>query len=317
MQTRLPRPNLISNPIQISWWYRITCSLILWITLTSVVLAQRKEWDKTFGSEGYYGTDDAGNDDAGNDYLRRMIATIDGGYLLAGSSFPSYDEDLSPDEDNLGPSEPGRGNYDFWVVKINKDGAKIWDRIFGGSNRDDLFTIVPTADGGYLLGGSSASGISGDKSQASRGNTDFWIVKITSNGAKVWDKRFGGSGNDNLSTIIATADGNFLLGGTSDSGVSGDMSGASKGRSDFWVVKIDANGVKIWDKTFGGSGSEDLSAIVPVSEGGYVLGVLPLPMSVVIKPNPPRVVLTFGRLRLMPKVTKCGISDLVAMIMNH
>ena len=48
-------------------------------------------------------------------------------------------------------------------------GNKLWDKTFGGANNDWLRSITPSPDGGYLLGGYSESGISGDKSEASRG----------------------------------------------------------------------------------------------------------------------------------------------------
>ena len=56
---------------------------------------------------------------------------------------------------------------DYWLVKIDAAGNKLWDKTFGGTGVDDLRSIVPSADGGYLLGGgSSESGIGGDKSEA-------------------------------------------------------------------------------------------------------------------------------------------------------
>ena len=66
---------------------------------------------------------------------------------------------------------------------------------------DDLRSIVPSADGGYLLGGRSDSGLGADKSEVSRGNRDYWVVKIDAAGNKLWDKTFGGTNDDNLITI--------------------------------------------------------------------------------------------------------------------
>src|ERR1044071_4733175 len=69
--------------------------------------------------------------------------------------------------------------------------VKQWDKRFGGTLGDYLFSHQQTKDGGYVLGGYSSSGISGDKTQASLGLFDFWIVKIDSLGNKQWDKDFG------------------------------------------------------------------------------------------------------------------------------
>ena len=116
-----------------------------------------------------------------------------------------------------------------------------------------LRSIVPSADGGYLLGGSSYSGLGADKSEASRGGGDYWVVKIDAAGNKLWDKTFGGTGVDDLRSIVTSADGGYLLGGSSYSGIGADKSEASRGIYDYWVVKIDAAGNKLWDKTFGGN----------------------------------------------------------------
>jgi hypothetical protein len=48
-----------------------------------------------------------------------------------------------------------------------------------------------TTDGGYILGGSSSSGISGEKTQNSRGNDDYWVVKLDENRNIIWDKTYG------------------------------------------------------------------------------------------------------------------------------
>ncbi|MBA4850567.1 3-coathanger stack domain-containing protein [Emticicia sp. BO119] len=208
-----------------------------------------KLWDKRFG----------GNT---NDILTSMLPTNDGGYLLGGWS----------ESGNTGDkSQTSQGYSDYWIVKTDANGTKIWDKRFGGSNADILRSILPTNDGGYLLGGESYSGFSGDKSQVSQGGLDFWIVKIDANGTKLWDKRFGGINDDVLWNMINTGDGGYLLGGFSWSDISGDKSQSSRGDADYWVLKIDANGTKIWDKTFGGSDMDFLTSVVQTSDGGYLL----------------------------------------------
>src|SRR5437870_3349342 len=72
--------------------------------------------------------------------------------------------------------------------------AKQWDYRFGGDSFEWLHSFQQTSDGGFIFGGASKSGVSGDKTQPSWGNTDYWIVKINSLGNIQWDKRFGGSG---------------------------------------------------------------------------------------------------------------------------
>ncbi len=115
---------------------------------------------------------------------------------------------------------------------------KVWDKTFGGSDADNLQTLIATSDGGFLLGGYSSSPQGGDKSKNSRGKDDFWVVKVDATGRKLWDKTFGGSDLDRLNTLVATLDGGFLLGGRSSSPQGSDKSENSRGKDDFWVVKI-------------------------------------------------------------------------------
>ena len=209
-----------------------------------------KQWDKTFG----------GNFD---DYFFALKETVDGGYILGG---------YSPSGISGEKSEASRGSYDYWVVKINENGVKQWDKTFGGNDYENFFSLQQTLDGGYILGGYSPSGISGEKSEASRGGSDYWLVKISENGVKQWDKTFGGNSYESLSSLQQTADGSYILGGTSSSGISGEKSEASRGGNDYWVVKINENGVKQWDKTFGGNDFENLNSIQLTNDGGYILG---------------------------------------------
>ena len=71
--------------------------------------------------------------------------------------------------------------------------------------------------------------------------------KVDALGNKVWDKRYGGSGDDECHSVVATTDGGYLLAGESNSTNDGDKSQPSQGKEDYWIVKIDANGSKLWD----------------------------------------------------------------------
>ena len=123
-----------------------------------------KVWDKRFGGNA-------------GDYCESVVSTTDGGYLLAGYS-------VSPA--NGDKSEAVRGSWDFWAVKINASGTKVWDKRFGGSGTDQCKGVIATAGGGYLLAGFSAdnSGANGDRSEGTRGSYDYWAVKIDANGNK-------------------------------------------------------------------------------------------------------------------------------------
>ena len=175
-----------------------------------------KQWDKTFGG-------------ASGDALYSAIATPDGGFLLGGESYSSGSGDKS---------ENSKGGVDYWVVKITGTGVKQWDKTFGGASEDVfLKSLVNTTDGGFLLGGSSTSNASGDKSENTLNEDfDYWVVKITGNGTKQWDKTLGGVSRDILTSAVATSDGGFMLAGQSYSNRSGyDKTEEEPG---YWVIKI-------------------------------------------------------------------------------
>jgi hypothetical protein len=219
----------------------------------SIVTAQTapgKQWDARFGGSNY-------------DELWSLQQTADGGYILGGYS----ESEISGDK-----TQASQGYWDYWIVKTDDSGVKQWDARFGGRFDDILYSLQQTADGGYILGGYSSSGISGDKTQASQGGYDYWIVKTDAGGVKQWDARFGGSGNDYLHSLQQTADGGYILGGYSNSGISGDKTQESQGRDDYWIVKTDAGGVKQWDARFGGDGEDYLYSLQQTADGGYILG---------------------------------------------
>jgi hypothetical protein len=209
-----------------------------------------KEWDKTVGG-------------IERDILVALQPAADGGYVLAGYSSSGVSSDKT---------ESIRGSFDYWAVKLDAAGTKEWDRTFGGSKTEILMALELTSDGGYILGGYSPSGKSGDITQANKGDNDFWVVKLNAAGDKAWDKTLGGQGQDLLNSLQSTSDGGYLLGGSSDSDVSGDKSQGSHGATDQWVVKLDAAGDMQWDRTYGGSTLDALTSLHQTLDGGYILG---------------------------------------------
>ncbi|HEX5153580.1 MAG TPA: hypothetical protein VFW07_19160 [Parafilimonas sp.] len=211
-----------------------------------------KKWDRRYGGNSI-------------DLLQyaSLQQTSDNGYIMGGYT----GSDVSGDK-----TQPGWGEYDYWVVKTDSNGVKAWDKRFGGIYNDIMTCLLQTSDGRYLFGGYTASSETGDVSEATRGGLDYWIVKTYANGEKQWDKRYGGSSSDVMNTLVQTFDGGYILGGYSASGADGDKSRGNQGSNDFWVVKIDTAGVKEWDSTFGGTGDDQLFGIWQTADSGYILG---------------------------------------------
>ncbi|TPG35421.1 T9SS C-terminal target domain-containing protein, partial [Flavobacterium pectinovorum] len=148
----------------------------------------------------------------------------------------------------------------------------LWEKSYGGQHADYLFDAQPTADYGFILAGSSASNKTGNKSDDSHGDLDYWVWKMTEKGELDWQKSFGGSGFDLLQSIKNTSDGGFILAGTSNSENSFQKNEPCKGLTDFWVIKLNASGDEQWQRTIGGNSSDELLCAFQTRDGGYILG---------------------------------------------
>jgi hypothetical protein len=228
--------------------YSFSMGVNYWIVKTDTL--GNIQWQNTIGG-------------SGEDFLFSIKQTIDGGYILGGYS----DSNISGDK-----SENSQGSFDYWIVKTDASGNIQWQNTIGGSGVDVLLSIEQTIDGGYILGGYSNSNISGDKTENTQGSTDYWIVKTDNSGNIQWQNTIGGSGDDVLFSIQQTTDEGYILGGRSNSNISGDKTENSQGSYDYWIIKTDASGNIQWQNNIGGSAADELSSIRQTNDGGYILG---------------------------------------------
>lgn len=198
-------------------------------------------WDRTVGGSSW-------------DELNGLL-TLPDGIIAAGSS----------------RSGPGDLSWNFLIVKLDFDGNVLWQRRYGGNEDDRLWEIIPTADGGFLAGGHSYSGVSGDRTQPSRGDMDVWIIKLDAQGQKQWDKAWGGLYQDELFSILEIPGSGYLLGCNSWSDAGPDKTEPSRGVQDFWLIRIDDQGNKLWDKTIGGTGYEQINDLAWAPDGNVYL----------------------------------------------
>ena len=225
--------------------------LLLINCYTVKLFSQSIVWENTIG----------GNNTEWNSFIQK---TSDGNAIIGGYSYSNISGDKT---------ENSRGQGDYWLVKVNTDtGNLIWQKTIGGINFDHLTSGFETNDGGYILGGYSSSGISGEKTENSRGGDDYWIIKLDSNRNIVWQKTFGGSSVDRLTSIIATDDGGYLIAGDSNSVISGDKTSTHYGFTDIWVIKINSIGNIEWQKSYGGWDNDFDAKLIKTSNNSYLLG---------------------------------------------
>ncbi len=189
----------------------------------------------------------------------------DSGYIVLASSLSGLGVDKSDAN-----RDPSGLTSDFWLIRLDKYGNKIWDKTYGGSNSDIPSSLLVLPHG-FVLGGTSSSPISGEKTDSLRGVADFWVVAVDTAGQLQWDKTIGGLLSDQLNAITLTSDFNLMLSGWTLSGSGADKVSPSYGDFDFWLVKLDLSGNFLLENTLGGLLADNCYAMVATNDGGALL----------------------------------------------
>jgi len=196
-------------------------------------------WTKTYGGSSL-------------DWGREVITTADGGYML-GVSTVSNDGNVSGNH----------GASDYWVLKLDAMGTLVWQRCYGGTSSELIKASRQTGDGGYIHCGTTLSN-DGDITNFF-GVADGWVVKTDSLGNIEWERCFGGSESDDITSVVPTADGGYILGGESNSN-DFDVSGhhGPLTTSDLWVVKLGPNATGVAEYGTAGAASMTVSPVPAV-----------------------------------------------------
>jgi len=121
---------------------------------------------------------------------------------------------------------------------------------FDGGN-----SVRQTSDGGYIIAGWSRP-LSGN-------GGDVWLIKTDANGNKEWDKTLGDGDGDWGGSAQQTSDGGYVIVGATGS--------LGAGGGDVWLIKTDADGGSVWDRTFGGPGYDIGQSVQQTTDGGYII----------------------------------------------
>ena len=132
----------------------------------------------------------------------------------------------------------------------------MWSKTYGGTGSDiGGGGVVQTSDGGYAIAGATSS--------FGAGGSDFWLIKTDADGNMQWNKTYGGALDEYCGGMCQTNDGGYAL--------SGYTSSFGAGGNDSWLIKTDAFGSMQWNKTYGGTGSEDAMHVIQCGDGGYAM----------------------------------------------
>jgi hypothetical protein len=191
-----------------------------------------------------------------SDVPQEIQQSGDGGYIIAATT-QSDDADVPENH----------GQTDGWIIKLDSAGQLIWSKVYGGSAKDDLRSVVQTHDGGYIAAGSSAS--SDFDIHGNHGGVDAWVIRLDASGDTIWSRLFGGTDGDYAFRIRPAGDGGYLVAGSSNS-VDHDVPG-NNGMEDAWVFKIDDSGNLLWSYNYGGSENDAVWDFRPTCDGGYAI----------------------------------------------
>ncbi len=183
-------------------------------------------WTRTYGDTGW-------------DAATSVVQTPDGGFAVSGFRFDN-------DQD------------DAWLLRLDADGDTLWTRTYGSGDRNDYATGLLVTEGhGFIFTG---------RSQTYGGGAfgNLWLVKTDSLGDTLWVRAYGGSEYDYGQTVCPTADGGYIIVGSTENFGAGEY--------DFWLVRTDADGDTLWTRTFGGTRADCGVTVEQTPDGGYIIG---------------------------------------------
>ena len=209
-----------------------------------------------------------------NESAQAVVNTADGGYAILG-----YAQSMDGDVTNK-----SNESYDYWILKYNSTNQIQWQKTYGGSDDDRGADLIQTSDGGYTIIGKSKSNDLDVSENA--GFDDFWVSKLDSSGSLSWEYTFGFAGSDTPYSIIQTNDNGYLLSGVLDVSASngqGDRNSASSRHAggDYWVIKLNANGIKQWSNYYGGSFTDTAYDAIQTDDDGYIIIAMTLTLQTI------------------------------------
>jgi hypothetical protein len=159
---------------------------------------------------------------------------------------------------NDGDVQSGNKGYeDVWLVKINGNGAIIWEKTFGGSKRERRSNMQLTEEGDILILTRTSSNDGDLNYDNPDGSSYIWFYKVSSEGELLWSEIFGGYGPNYASNFLQTTDGGYLILG-SCRGVNGGCicnhhNAGDNYYSDIWLIKLNADREIEWQECYGGN----------------------------------------------------------------
>jgi hypothetical protein len=151
-------------------------------------------------------------------------------------------------------SSSGAGGSDVWLLKLDGSGNVEWQKTYGGSGSDQAVAVSQT-DSGYIVAAQTSS--------FGMGSTDFWLLNLDTGGNILWQRSYGGASMDFLYDLQTVTGGGYI--------VAGQTMSFGAGGNDALLLKVDADGNIVWQKTYGGTLTDWAGSIQKTVGGGYIV----------------------------------------------
>jgi hypothetical protein len=217
--------------------------------------------------------------------LNFKVTTDSSGNIIVGGAFSSNPISIYDSSASFTTLTRTGNNADAYIVKYNSSGTPQWARRIAGTGNDQVNSIATDSSGNIfavLETSSFPAAVYGSNTSFNLPNTiggsDVFVLKYDSSGTFQWSRQIGGSGNDNVYSIVVDSNGNIIVGGTFTSNpVTIFDSSASftrltnAGSTDGYIVKYDSSGTPQWARQIGGSGNDTLRSLSVDSNGNVVV----------------------------------------------
>jgi hypothetical protein len=148
------------------------------------------------------------------------------------------------------------------VMKTDRNGNLLWSRMYGDSLWEELASIEPLPDGGFIAAGTSVG--------YGPGRYEYWLLRLDSVGDVVWSKTYGGIGDEAAYTVLVDDDGGFVLSGYSNSLGYGHRT-AGDDAMNVVLIKTDANGDTLWCRSYGDGLQDEAYRSSKAADGGFLI----------------------------------------------
>ncbi len=133
---------------------------------------------------------------------------------------------------------------DVCVIKYSKNFNRVWTKAFGGALNDAGMDGIELCDNNY--------GILAYTYSTGAGDRDVWYLKLSPDGDLISSTTYGGSGYEEPQQIISNG---------CDVYIAGHSSSFGNPEHHAYLLKINENGTKIWENTYGTAHHDGFQAV--------------------------------------------------------